>query len=134
MYFMPASSAILTHDSASNWVGLNWLASCSYSFTGILARFMFHSPIPAMGCPFHSPAGMAYRPQWMNRPNLAWRNHCILSSCDLGGFFLIGCANAAQTAKRATTDINDKCGGFIVTLYSLTNHVRMQVVLLHGLM
>ena len=59
MYFMPASSAIWTHSSALNFTGLNCVASCSYSATGILARFMIHSPMPGMGWPFHSPAGMA---------------------------------------------------------------------------
>ena len=59
MYFMPASSAICTHSSALNLTGLNCVASCSYSFTGIFALFMIHSPMPGTGLPFHSPAGMA---------------------------------------------------------------------------
>src|SRR5205814_2688455 len=74
---------------------------------------MIHSPMPGIGWTFHSPAGMAYRPQWMKRPNLASRNHCMRSSCDLGGSFLMGCPNAAQTANRAMAAFNDKCWGFI---------------------
>ncbi len=46
MYFMPASCAICTHASASNWTGSNVFANCSYSVTGICARFMIHSPMP----------------------------------------------------------------------------------------
>src|SRR4051812_22942809 len=120
MYFIPASCAIFTHSSALNLVGLNWPASCSYSFTGIFERFMIHSPKPVLRSPFHSPAGMAYRPQWMKRPYLASRNHCIFSSCDLGGSFLMGCAKAAQTTAMARAAFSDKRGGFIVTFYSLT--------------
>ena len=56
---MPASWATRTQASASNFTGLNRAASCSYSRTGIWARFMIHSPMPATGRPFHSPAGMA---------------------------------------------------------------------------
>ena len=59
MYFMPASFASWTQASASNFTGLNCLASCSYSGTGICARFMIHSPMPGMRLPFHSPAGIA---------------------------------------------------------------------------
>ena len=51
MYFMPASFASCTQASALNLTGLNWPASCSYSFTGILARFMIHSPMPAIARP-----------------------------------------------------------------------------------
>ena len=58
MYFMPASCAICTHSSALNLTGLNWAARGSYSFTGILPRFMIHSPRPGIGLPFHSPAGI----------------------------------------------------------------------------
>src|SRR4029453_2535180 len=32
---------------------------------------MIHSPIPGIRLPFHSPAGIAYRPQWMKRPYFA---------------------------------------------------------------
>ncbi len=59
MYFIPASSAICTHSSALNFTGLNWVASCSYSFTGILARFMIHSPMPGIGLPFPFAGGDA---------------------------------------------------------------------------
>ncbi len=59
MYFMPASWASWTQASASNFTGLNCEARASYSRTGILARFMIHSPIPGTRAPFHSPAGMA---------------------------------------------------------------------------
>jgi hypothetical protein len=59
MYFAPALLATATHSSALNFTGLNCFASCSYSATGIIARFMIHSPIPAIGLPFHSPAGIA---------------------------------------------------------------------------
>ena len=59
MYFMPASFASFTHASASNFTGLNCVASCSYSFAGICARFMIHSPSPSTRLPFHSPAGIA---------------------------------------------------------------------------
>ena len=38
MYFMPASFASCTQSSALNLTGLNCLASCSYSFTGIGVR------------------------------------------------------------------------------------------------
>src|SRR6266496_3280054 len=99
IYFIPASCAICTHSSALNFTGLNCFASCSYSFTGILARFMIHSPMPAMGFPFHSPAGIAYRPQWMKRPNLASRNHFIFASWEVGA----DCAAAARIAKAATS-------------------------------
>ena len=59
MYFMPASFASCAHASASNFTGLNFSASCSYSSTGIFARFMIHSPMPGICWPFHSPAGIA---------------------------------------------------------------------------
>src|SRR4051794_28730201 len=99
MYFIPASCAICTHSSALNFTGLNCLASCSYSETGILARFIIHSPRPAIFSPFHSPAGTAYRPQWMKRPNLASRNHFILASCEGGAGSGFGrfCAFVART-------------------------------------
>ena len=71
MYFIPASSAIFTHRSALNSVGLNCPANDSYSFTGIGTWAMIHSLLGRTGLPFHSPAGMAYSPQWMNRPYLA---------------------------------------------------------------
>ena len=43
MYFIPASFAVLTQASASNCTGLNCLASCAYSATGIRARA--HDPL-----------------------------------------------------------------------------------------
>ena len=75
MYFIPASCASRTQSSALNLTGLNSDASFSYSRTGIFERFMIHSPRPSDRFPCHSPAGMAYRPQWMNRPYFASRNH-----------------------------------------------------------
>ena len=59
MYFMPASCASRTQASASNFTGFHCFASCSYSPTGIRARYMIHSPIPGTRAPFHSPAGIA---------------------------------------------------------------------------
>src|ERR1017187_225239 len=46
----------------------------------------------------------------MKRPNLAWRNHCIFSSCDLGaGSGLApGCARAAPAESSARQIISDK--------------------------
>src|SRR5258708_31717128 len=46
----------------------------------------------------------------MKRPNLAWRNHCIFSSCDLGtGRGLApGCARAAPSERKARPMFNDK--------------------------
>ena len=99
MYFMPASCASLTHSSASNFTGLNCFASASYSRTGILARFMIHSPMPGTGFPFHSPAGIAYRPQWMNRPNFASRNQASRASF-AGSAAGAGWAAARGPARR----------------------------------
>ncbi len=59
MYLIPASFASCTQASGSNFTGFHCFASCSYSATGILARFMIHSPMPGIRLPFHSPAGMA---------------------------------------------------------------------------
>jgi hypothetical protein len=59
MYFMPASFASVTHWSALNLIGLNRVASCSYSLTGTADRSMTHSPRPGERLPFHSPAGIA---------------------------------------------------------------------------
>src|ERR1035438_180439 len=49
----------------------------------------------------------------MKRPNLAWRNHCIFSSCDLGaGSGLApGCARAAPAESSARQIISDKLWG-----------------------
>jgi hypothetical protein len=57
MYFIPASLAMRTHSSASNWVGLNCRASGAYSSPGIFARSWIHSPRPVTRSPFHVPAG-----------------------------------------------------------------------------
>ena len=53
MYFMPASFASCTHASASNFTGLNCLASCSYSLTGI-GRAV-HDPLADAGDPLALP-------------------------------------------------------------------------------
>src|SRR6266851_2504855 len=62
---------------------------------------MIHSPIPGTGLPFHSPAGMAYRPQWMNIPNRASCHHprrfCRSSSGE-DAAVLTESAAATQTA------------------------------------
>ena len=79
MYFCPASLAMRPIARHRISTGLNCFASCSYSATGIFARFMIHSPMPGICLPFHSPAGIAYRPQWMNIPKRASRNHFIRS-------------------------------------------------------
>ena len=79
-YFTPASAAVWAHCSASNLVGLNLAASFTYSSRGTLARSMIHSPIPPIGLPFHSPAGIAYSPQWMNIPNRPSRHQAIRAS------------------------------------------------------
>src|SRR5215218_5874511 len=100
MYFMPASFASFTHASASNFTGLNWVASCSYSFTGICARFMIHSPSPRTRFPFHSPAGIAYSPQWMNRPNFASRNHASRAS-RAGSAGRCSCARARAAGMQS---------------------------------
>src|SRR6185369_16955475 len=46
----------------------------------------------------------------MKRPNLAWRNHCIFSSCDLGeGSGLApGCATAASTESSTRQTCSGK--------------------------
>src|ERR1022692_436731 len=46
----------------------------------------------------------------MKRPNLAWRNHCIFSSCDLGAGsgWAPGCARAAPAGSSARQIISDK--------------------------
>src|ERR1700760_3825884 len=48
------------------------------------ARFMIHSPIPGTSLPFHLPAGIAYRPQWINMPNRASLNHRMRSFFSAG--------------------------------------------------
>ena len=58
-YFIPAALATRAHSLASNFVGLNCLASCSYSAIGILWWSMIHSPACEGFFPFHSPAGTA---------------------------------------------------------------------------
>ncbi len=103
MYFMPASCAICTQASGSNFTGFHCFASCSYSATGIRARFMIHSPMPGTYRPFHSPAGMAYRPQWMKRPNLASRNQasraCFAAGESASGACGAPCAMGAESAS-----------------------------------
>ena len=37
-------------------------------------RNMIHSPMPGTSSPSQTPAGMAYRPQWMNIPKRASRH------------------------------------------------------------
>jgi len=96
MYFMPAFLAMRAHARASNLTGLNCLASGSYSATGMRPRSMIHSPMPAIFLPFHSPAGIAYSPQWMNMPNRASRHQAIRASCCC--LVSAGGASAAQTA------------------------------------
>src|SRR5579863_8329666 len=109
MYFIPESSANLTQASASNAVGLNWEASCAYSWTGIRALCMIHSPSPGTICPFHSPAGMAYRPQWINKPNLACRNHCIFASWEADGAACPKAGTAyAVNARTAQYLVNER--------------------------
>src|SRR5674476_277003 len=46
----------------------------------------------------------------MKRPNLAWRNHCIFSSCDLGAGngLAPGCATAAPAQSSTRQMFNDK--------------------------
>ena len=45
MYFMPAFFAMETHSAASNWAGLNFAGSFSYSAIGILVFSITHSPL-----------------------------------------------------------------------------------------
>src|SRR5262245_29172747 len=109
MYFIPASFAIRTQASASNFTGLNCAVSFEYSVTGIFARFMIHSPMPGMVCPFHCPAGIAYSPQWMNRPYFASRNQASRAS-RAGSAAACVCAAAERPApisKRAATRVRE---------------------------
>src|SRR5262245_9011984 len=107
MYFMPASFASLTHSSALNFTGLNCVVSFSYSLTGTVDRNITHSPRPSERLPFHWPAGIAYKPQWMNRPYFASRNHSRrFSRAGSAGRGLGDCASSwvirnAKTAKTA---------------------------------
>ena len=41
---------------------------------------MIHSPMPGICLPFQVPAGMEYKPQWMNIPNRASRHHFMRES------------------------------------------------------
>src|SRR5260370_34620117 len=72
----------------------------------------------------------------MKRPNLAWRNHCIFSSCDLGAGrgLAPGCARAVPAESKARQIFNDKLWEiprfmvhFLVILYSLTKWCEIQV-------
>jgi len=64
---------------------------------------MIHSPMPAICWPFHVPAGIAYRPQWMNSPNFASRNHFIFSSWDIGLAARTGRVTAPTAVAAAIT-------------------------------
>jgi hypothetical protein len=90
------------------------LANREYSVTGICARFMIHSPMPAIGWPFHSPAGMQYSPQCMNKPNFASRNQAIFSSCDAGAGNGGGSdVNTGAAAGRAQVALPPPCARFV---------------------
>src|SRR3954471_17979785 len=97
MYFMPASLASVTHSSALYLTGLKREASVSYSRTGMRERNMIHSPRPTERWPFHSPAGIAYRPQWMKRPYFASRNHSRRFSLAGSTAALKGCATEVRS-------------------------------------
>src|ERR1044071_2116093 len=64
--------------------------------------FIIHSPIPLTGFPFHSPPGIAYRPQWINMPNRASRNHPMRWSCSA----LASAGIAADTLTDANATKN----------------------------
>src|SRR5215472_17139914 len=83
---------------------------------------MIHSPMPATDLPFHSPAGTAYRPQWMKSPNLASRNHFILASW-LAGAGKGGGRVCARPAEARTVVIakTREFMRFIANLYWRTN-------------
>src|SRR2546421_7873340 len=60
---------------------------------------MIHSPMPLISFPFHSPAGIAYSPQWMNMPKRASRHHFIRAS-RCSGDSASGCAAEVDETKR----------------------------------
>src|SRR6266508_1097496 len=108
MYFIPASFASFTHSSALNFTGLKRDASCSYSLTGTRERSITHSPSPGERLPFHSPAGIAYNPQWMKRPYLASRNHSSrFSRAGSGG--LGACAQRCETMHVTAAQVATVC-------------------------
>src|SRR4051812_36453234 len=104
MYFMPASLAVDTIFAASNLTGLKRGANCSYCARGIFAHDMIHSPISLDRLPLYSPAGTAYRPQWMNMPKRASRHHAMRES-DAAPPAAGACVRAAAAAERIRTAV-----------------------------
>src|SRR5690242_5182670 len=73
---------------------------------------MTHSPSPGERLPFHCPAGSAYSPQWMKRPNFASRNHSSRFSRAASGALGAGVCVDASAVKR-DADAKMTANGFI---------------------
>ena len=98
MYRTPAALASDTHVWASNLTGSKVDASHSYVPTGIFWFSITHSARPSR----------LYTPQWMNRPNLASRNHSRAASRTAGtesaaGVGALCCAPSAVASATSAT-------------------------------
>ena len=79
-YLIPALAIDFTHASASKSGASNVPTRGAYWDVGMASTSCTHSAARGVCLSRHSPPSCEYRPQWMNMPKRASRNHLMRSS------------------------------------------------------